>query len=574
MIDSWLKPPGGSLHMSDLNPRRKGFAEEIGYGAAERAQREAFIRLRPEERALLRELRSIVEPFAGTFVQQFYEHLLRFDETRQLLADEAVRKRLLIAQQDYLVSLFSGDYGPDHYESRLRIGFTHERIHLHPKWYLGAYALYISLLVPLILDHFSDDPARGQAAVMALHKVLNLDMQLAMESYILASEEKLRWSNRELERLNQEMDLRVQERTEKLAASEGRYRDMIEQSPSLIYQVRPDGRFESLNLTLVERLGYEREDLAGKPHEALVAPEQRESYLKHIERARAAGNHHFEIVLATKDGQRVEAEAHAIMVEPHVPGSALRLWLRDVTERNRMSRQVQQAQKLAAVGQLSAILAHEVRNPLNAMELYLTLLERRAGDTTGDLRENMMRAIGNIRSEVTRLNELVNDFLLLARPGDLRRSARPVHAIIDEVLQLEALRAERQGVRIEREYDADLPPAQVDPDKIKQALINVVSNALDVMPEGGTLRVRTCHSNGNVRIEVSDTGPGIPSGVNVFELFFTTKSRGTGMGLNIVEGIIQQHGGHVDVSSTEGEGTTLALEIPLGMPDVTRRIRG
>ena len=560
--------------MSEFDPTKKGFAEEIGYGAKERAERESFVRLTAEECALLRGLQAVIEPVADAFVQQFYEHLLRFGGTREMLADEKVRNRLLTSQREYLVSLFSGEYGSDHYESRLRIGFTHERIRLRPKWYLGAYALYISFLTPIIAAHFSDDPSRGAAAILALHKVLNLDMQLAMEAYILASEEKLRWSNRELEQLNQELDSRVQERTRELAASESRYRVTIEQSPSLIYQVEPDGRFESLNRTLVERLGYEREELIGETHEVIVAPEQRETYLSEIQRARKAGTHHFDIVLATKDGQRVAAEASAIMVEPHVPGSPLRVWLRDVTERNRMSRQVQQAQKLAAVGQLSAILAHEVRNPLNAMELYLTLLERRAGDTAGDLRESMLRAIGNIRSEVTRLNELVNDFLLLARPHDLRRSPAEVHEIIDTVLQLEGLRAERQGVRIERRYERKLPSALVDQAKLKQALINVVTNALDVMPEGGTLRVRTRHANGHVRIEVSDTGPGIPPGVNVFELFFTTKSRGTGMGLNIVEGIVQQHGGHVDISSTEGKGTTLALEIPIGAAEVTRRIRG
>jgi PAS domain S-box-containing protein len=560
--------------MSEFDPTRKGFAEEIGYGPAERTEREAFVRLTPEECTLLESLHPVIEPFADTFVQAFYEHLLGFSGTRELVADENLRKRLLLSQREYLVSLFSGEYGAAHYESRLRIGFTHERIRLDPKWYLGAYALYISLLTPFITDHFSGDPPRAAATIMALHKVLNLDMQLAMEAYILASEEKLRCSNRELERLNRELDTRVRERTRELTTSEARTRSMIEQSPSLIYQVEPDGRFESLNRTLLERLGYEREELVGKQHDVIVAPEQRNTYLKEIERARKAGRHHFDIVLSTRDGQRVEAEVSAIVVEPHADRSPLRVWLRDVTERNRMSRQVQQAQKLAAVGQLAAILAHEVRNPLNAMELYLTLLDRRASETDGDLRDSMIRAIGNIRSEVTRLNELVNDFLLLARPGDLRRNPTDVHAIIDEVLQLEMLRAERQKVRIRREYGRDLPIAQVDQAKLKQALINVVTNALDVMPEGGTLRVRTRRKNGNLRIEVNDTGSGIPPGVNVFELFFTTKSKGTGMGLNIVEGIIQQHGGHVDVSSTEGKGTTLALEIPLSITDVSRRIRG
>ncbi len=135
---------------------------------------------------------------------------------------------------------------------------------------------------------------------------------------------------------------------------------------------------------------------------------------------------------------------------------------------------------------------------------------------------------------------------------------------------MEQPRADRLGVRFERAYDKKLPLLPVDGDKLKQAMLNLVSNSLDAMPDGGTLTVTTRRTDGMARIDFADTGRGIPEGMNVFELFFTTKSRGTGMGLNIVEGIIQQHGGHVDVESEEGKGATFSLEVPL---DVDKRRR-
>jgi two-component system sensor histidine kinase HydH len=120
-----------------------------------------------------------------------------------------------------------------------------------------------------------------------------------------------------------------------------------------------------------------------------------------------------------------------------------------------------------------------------------------------------------------------------------------------------------------REFDKKMPQVPLDGDKIKQALLNLVSNALDAMPDGGVLTVGTRQTAGTVIIEISDTGTGISPGVNVFELFFTTKSQGTGMGLNIVEGIVQQHGGHVEFSSVEGEGTTVSIDLPLDVSPIT-----
>jgi len=542
---------------------RRGVLPAKGYDDRERAEREAYLQLTKEDFAILASLRPVIEPHADSLVQSFYAHLIEFEETRKILANEDLRDRLVSAQRAYLLSLFGGDYGPDYYESRLRIGFSHDRIQLLPKWYLGAYVLYTTLLHPIIENHYGKNRKKTAAAILALEKILHLDMQLAMEAYILASREQLRKTNQELEALNLQLEDRVQVRTRELGASEARYRSAIEMAPTMIFQIERDGRFEHLNPRMLERLGYSHAELADKTHDFIVEGGRRQDYLNEITKAWEFGSNQFETVLSRFDGERVEVEAYAALVDRGRQTSPLRVYLTDVTERNRMHRQVQQTQKLAAVGRLSSVLAHEVRNPLNAMGLHLAILDRRVGEPGPESREKALRAIASIRGEVDRLAGLVNDFLLLSRPGDIQRRPADLHALIDDVLRLEQPRAEECGIHLLREYGEVMPPVVVDGDKLKQAMLNLVTNAIDAMPEGGTLTVRTRRKGDCIRIDFSDTGPGVPEDINVFELFFTTKSRGSGMGLNIVEGIVQQHGGKLDLASTPGEGACFTLEIPV-----------
>lgn len=544
---------------------RKGLLPPRGYDDQERSERQAFLQLTGADLALLQSLRPVVERHADAVVEAFYQHLLKFDETRRILSEADLRSRLITFQRKYVLSLFGGDYGPDYYESRLRIGLAHHRIDLLPKWYLGAYVLYLPLLRPIIIAHFGRDRKKASAAILALDKLLHLDMQLAMEAYILSSREQLRESNLALEALNQQLEERVGIRTRELAASEARYRSVIEMAPMMIYQIERDGRFEYLNPRVLDRLGYSHEELAGRNHDFIVQESGREAYLTEIANAWDLGVNQFETTLSRVDGERVEVEAYAVVVDRRRKPSPLRVYLTDVTERNRMHRQVQQTQKLAAVGRLSSVLAHEVRNPLNAMGLHLSILERRVGEPGAEARDKARRAIDSIRGEVSRLAGLVNDFLLLSRPGDIRKQPADIHALIDDVLGLEQPRADACAVRFSKQYGEDIPTVQVDSDKLKQAMLNLVTNAIDAMPEGGTFTVRTSLGGDAIRIDFSDTGPGVPKDVNVFELFFTTKSRGSGMGLNIVEGIVQQHGGRLDLSSIPGQGACFTLEIPLDL---------
>lgn len=161
-------------------------------------QRLDFLGFGPEDLAALRALRPVLERSADRLVGAFYEHLQSFDHTRALLTAPGVSERLLARQREYLLSLAEDPRAPDHAEERLRIGATHERVGLAPRWYPGAYALYYSLLVPLVCEAYPGDRAAAERALVALQKMLMLDAQLAMEAYIERDRRELEVRNRQL----------------------------------------------------------------------------------------------------------------------------------------------------------------------------------------------------------------------------------------------------------------------------------------------------------------------------------------------------------------------------------------
>jgi len=158
----------------------------------------AFLDLNHQDFEALRSLRPVLEDHADHFVAVFYRHLLSFDETRELLMDAEVKRRLLLKQREYLLSLTDGVVDDAYVADRLRIGYTHMRVGLGPGWYLGAYALYMKLLVPIVLESYRHEPARLEHALLAMYKILMLDSQLAMEAYIERRQQQLEYLNREL----------------------------------------------------------------------------------------------------------------------------------------------------------------------------------------------------------------------------------------------------------------------------------------------------------------------------------------------------------------------------------------
>ncbi|MGE5584822.1 MAG: ATP-binding protein [Bacillota bacterium] len=256
------------------------------------------------------------------------------------------------------------------------------------------------------------------------------------------------------------------------------------------------------------------------------------------------------------------------------------LTFEDVTELRELQRQVNEASKLAAVGELSAGLAHEVRNPLGAIKACSQFIEDRVPED-----ESLTRFTRILVREVDRLDQLVERLLGFARPRESDMQYVDIHEVLDRMVSLVGLKAKQAGVEVVRRYQTDLPRVFADPEKLQQAFLNIMLNAIDAMPKGGVLGVTTAlcgaesASGGRVRVDFRDTGVGIPPEQleKVFTPFFTTRERGTGLGLAIARRVVSEHGGEITVESRPGVGTAFAIFLPVvrGAPlDVGSAVTG
>lgn len=226
-----------------------------------------------------------------------------------------------------------------------------------------------------------------------------------------------------------------------------------------------------------------------------------------------------------------------------------------------------QTEKMALLGTFASGLAHEIRNPLNSMGLQLSILERRLGRDGDIAKEDARRVTGVIREEIQRLDALVGDFLLFARLTRMSQRPSSLEGLVAEVVDLMAPEAHAVGVTLRHvPADGPLPEIQLDVEKMKQVLINLVRNAVEALGEGGSVTVETGRQDGRVRLAVRDDGPGLPAGLDVFQLFVTTKAQGTGLGLSIAQQIVLQHGGEIRALSAETGGALFEILLPIGGP--------
>jgi signal transduction histidine kinase len=228
---------------------------------------------------------------------------------------------------------------------------------------------------------------------------------------------------------------------------------------------------------------------------------------------------------------------------------------------------VELSRRVTSLGRLTAGVAHEVKNPLNAMTIHLELLKQKLG--SGATADSTEPHVDVIAREIRRLDDVVQGFLKFARPEEL--TLRPVSpaTMADEVLKTLAVEANLTGVTLETVIAADVPDIEADAGIMRQALLNLAKNAVQAMPNGGTLKI-TCGAtrDGRVEIRIADTGVGIPPEnlARIFDLYFTTKETGTGIGLSLVYRTVQLHSGDIDVESTPGVGTTFIIKMPRAGP--------
>lgn len=226
------------------------------------------------------------------------------------------------------------------------------------------------------------------------------------------------------------------------------------------------------------------------------------------------------------------------------------------------------SERLAFIGTLAGGLAHEIKNPLSTLNIYLQLLQEELESMTGANSKRVYMKTQILQKEVQRLEQILNDFLRFARGQKLELKDHDMNEILDEVADFVTPEIKQKKILILKSYDADLPQCRLDSNLIKQAILNIIINAEQAMENGGELMIRTSKDKKYIQIDITDTGPGIPKDIidKIFQVYFSTKKTGTGLGLPTAKRIIEDHRGTISVQSEEGKGTNFSIRLPTNLP--------
>jgi two-component system, NtrC family, sensor histidine kinase HydH len=265
----------------------------------------------------------------------------------------------------------------------------------------------------------------------------------------------------------------------------------------------------------------------------------------------------------------VRAGAFAYLVKPCATPSLLltiEQALRHVLlqkEKRSLSSRAQIAEKLAAVGTLTAGLSHEIRNPLNAAGLQLSVLERRLERLPADLRGPCLEPLVLVKDEIRRLDHILEDFLQFARPRELKAQPVDLVQLATRVLDLLQTDADERSIKLERKLNT-VPPVAGDEGRLRQVIMNLALNAMEALEGAGRISISTAVRASEVELALEDSGPGIAPEIRerIFEPFFTTKASGSGLGLPIVHAIVTQHGGSLSIADSSLGGVRFVVRLP------------
>ena len=349
----------------------------------------------------------------------------------------------------------------------------------------------------------------------------------------------------------------------------GLARNILESIPTGVLTVNPNGVITVINPTAEAVLKRSAADLLGNSYETVFT--EGETIRAVLE---GALRHHQHVSQKDLPYESQDRTVHTIRVSTAMltgddaePAGVI-LQAQDVTDWLALEQRVRVADKLAALHTLSAGVAHELRNPLSAMDLNLHLLEEELREHAS-LPEQGARYLHVLNAECHRLSVILDNFMKFARPGSVGLHEVNISDLIEHIMALMQFEAEERAIRLEQAVDEPLPSVLGDETAISQVLVNVVVNAFHAMPNGGLCRVaaeaRQANDTRWLVVSVKDTGIGIKKEelVRVFEPFYSTKSSGTGLGLAIAYRIMEDHGGTIQVSSTLGIGTTTVLTFPV-----------
>jgi PAS domain S-box-containing protein len=360
-----------------------------------------------------------------------------------------------------------------------------------------------------------------------------------------------------------EQDRRARRATAELLEQEASYRRAIDGAPACILMIdAADGTLLDANRVAERLLGRSRDELAGRPlQEIYPGPERRHAaalWRAAVERGHASRD---DLHLLTRRGAAIPVFANAGYIE-----YGQRRWVQlvcvDISDRKQLESQLIQSEKMAAIGQLAAGIAHELRNPLAIVMNALYDLHQIVDGTNPEVREDLRIA----EEEIGRAQAIIKNLLEFSRESGAELDRLDVNELLTRTLQLMQKYLQDNGVAVTAELGA-IPPCLANGNAMRQIVLNLITNAVQAMPEGGTLVVRTTLAGDRaIRLEVRDTGVGIPPEhlQDIFNPFYTTKApgQGTGLGLSVVHSILQRYHGQIRVDSEVGVGTTFTIDLP------------
>ncbi|MDT7044160.1 PAS domain S-box protein [Candidatus Nitronereus thalassa] len=362
-----------------------------------------------------------------------------------------------------------------------------------------------------------------------------------------------------LQQHSEELEEKVQERTLEIHQTKLYLESLLENANDVIYTLDHDQRFTYVN-SKVEIWGYGKEDLLGRPFLTLLSKRHRGRHLKDILNMHVKQEYEVEVMSRKGETRSVLVSVSPLRNDLDSVVGVLGI-ARDITDRKSMEQHIRNTERLASVGKLAAGVAHEINNPLGGILNCLYNI-RKGTLAPGRQEEYLMYMEDGLR----RAQKIVRQLLDFSQQREPEFTMSEINVLIDRVLVLINHAIVEKGLQLEIDLAADLPAMFVDPHMIEQVITNLLLNAVQATQSGGRIVLRTRIVGEMCEIEVSDTGTGIPADVrpHIFDPFFTTKrtGEGTGLGLSVSLGIVERHGGQLEVESEEGRGTVFTVRLP------------
>lgn len=421
-----------------------------------------------------------------------------------------------------------------------------------------AFELYRSVLLPILLEEL--EGGKLYEALKRLNDGLCYTICKFSDYFQSLHEQQIKEYASDLER-------EVEKRTRELVESENKYRLLVEEMNDGYFVVQGE-RIVFANRAFCDMHGYEPEEVLQKPYTGFIAPESLEEVKKAFKRLRqrTEGGSLVVYLRLHRDGRRLPTESKVKVIN-YQRERAVAGICRDITERVEMERRMRESERLAHLGRLAAMLAHEIRNPLSSIKINIQVLLNKL-----NLNGNDKRRMEIMAHELARLERILEEMLDLGRPVPLELRPASLNAVVEASIGVLEGKIQEKKLLVRKHLQRRLPRVLLDPDRLEQALINVLLNSIEVLPEGGQIDVSTRllrdgdpSGSLSVEVKVEDNGPGVPESdlPFIFDPFFSKKGKGTGLGLTTVKRIVEAHGGQVKAMLRRPTGLSVVMQMPV-----------